>query len=83
MFDRGCARCGPSVPALAAIDSEPLCDACFDAELAHRREQVDRIIMVLEERFIVEDDGVTTSDLRKLGFTVDEIRSPLLCGGDE
>lgn len=92
-----CARCEEE--AIVGLDSEWLCAGCFDAALAVKREQIEEIILRLqafEEEYGVGSDYEPPSfELRLLPHNptafgtmeilpiVDEIESPLLCGGDE
>ena len=87
-----CSRCPEE--ALVGLESEWLCAGCFDAALAVKREEIEEIILAFEKEFgvgfdrLYEPPTFTVRLPARFGTmqifpAVDEIESPLLCGGDE
>lgn len=87
-----CARCPEE--ALVGLETEWLCSECFNAALEVKREEIEAVILAFEEEFGVGFDRLyepPTFNLRlplrfgttEIASAVDEIESPLLCGGDE
>ena len=87
-----CSRCPEE--ALVGLESEWLCSECFNAALEVKREEIEEIILAFEQEFgvgfdrLYEPPTFTVRLPARFGTmqifpAVDEIESPLLCGGEE
>jgi hypothetical protein len=84
---QACAFCG--LPAIVGLDCDWLCERCFGEALKDRRKLAEGILTTLESSMIVtEGPGPTEAELREAldrirEVPIEEVWSPLLCGGDE